>query len=664
MLRIALAATLALFASGCGSSPTGDCRTPIAGDAASWPAYGNDAGGSRFSPLADITPKNVGCLEKAWTYHTGELPDSHGKLNTTMASEVTPILVDETLYLCTPFNRVIALDPETGAERWVFDPKLDLSGEYGNQFVCRGVSTWLDPKREPDARCKRRIFTATNDARLIALDAADGTPCPDFGENGQIDLNPAAGRQEWRGEYQVTSPPAVSEHTVIVGSAVSDNQRTDAPSGVVRGFDVRSGKQRWAWDLRPPGFVSTPANTSDAGYALATPNSWAPMAVDTERDLVFIPTGNPSPDYFRGDTNIDYYGSSVVALDASTGSIVWNYQTVHRDLWDFDVPAQPTLFTLRRDGREIPALVQATKMGYLFVLHRETGEPLFPVEERPAPQVEVPGEKLSPTQPVPTRPPPLARQTLAPEDAWGLTPWDRGACREAFEALRFEGTFTPPTEQGTLMIPGNAGGSNWGGVAVDEKRQRLVANTQDFAWAVQLIPREEIDLDDAKSDPDRDEFSEYAPMRGTPYVMRRTMVMSPLGIPCSPPPWGQLAAVDLQSGDISWQVPLGSLRDMAPIPLPIELGVPNLGGPLLTDGGLIFIGAALDHYFRAYDADSGEEVWRARLDAGAQATPMTYRVRDGGRQFVVVAAMGYGRAGAKVDDALVAFALPHARQAP
>jgi len=651
---LALAGALS---SACGEAPSRDCAAPSGGAPTDWPSYGNDAGGSRFAALADITRENVQCLERAWTYHTVDLPNSRGEQNSELASEVTPILADGTLYLCTPFNRVIALDPATGAERWTFDPRLDMSGRYANQLVCRGVSTWLDPEAAPGARCRRRILTATNDARLFALDAADGTPCPEFGAGGSVDLNPGVGAQEWRGEYQVTSPPAVARDVVIVGAAVADNQRTDAPSGVVRAYDARTGALRWAWDLRPPDFVATPQNTSAEGFALATPNVWAPMAVDEARDLVFVPTGNPAPDYYRGDSHIDHYGSSIVALRASSGERVWHFQTVHRDLWDFDVPAQPTLFALRRDGREIPALVQTTKMGLLFVLDRETGEPLFPVEERAVPQIAVPGEKLSPTQPFPTLPPGLSRQALSPEDAFGFTPWDRRACRRRLEQLRFEGMYTPPTLEGTLILPGNAGGSNWGGVAVDEARQRLVANTQNLAWAVQLVPRESIAAERARGD--RSEYSEYAPMRGTPYVLRRTALLSPLGVPCNPPPWGQLAAVDLASGGISWQVPLGTTRDLTPLPIALALGTPTLGGPLLTESGLVFIAATMDWVLRAFDAESGKELWKGRLPTGGFATPMSYRA--GGRQFVVIAAMGYDRAGVPIDDSLIAFALPESR---
>ncbi len=619
-----------------------------------WREYGGDSGGQRFSSLADVTPDNVRCLEPAWTYRTGDLPRSGSSQY--LASEVTPILVDGTLYLCTPHNRVIALDPETGAERWSYDPEIDLGGRYANQLVCRGVTAWRDPGSAPGERCARRIFTATNDARLVSLDAADGRPCTGFGDGGTVDLNPAVGRQEWRGEYQVTSPPAVAGDAVIVGSAISDNQRTDAPSGVVRAFDTRSGALRWSWDLRPPGFVPTPENTSAAGHALATPNVWAPIAVDQERDLVFVPTGNPSPDYYRGDSQLDYYGSSVVALTASTGQVRWRFQTVHRDLWDYDVPAQPTLFELARGDERIPALVQATKMGLLFVLHRETGEPLFEVEERRVPQGPAPGESLSPTQPFPRRPPPLVRQALSAEQAFGLTPWDRGACRRRLAAMRSEGIYTPPSREGTLVVPGNTGGSNWGGVAVDEARRLVVANVQELPFAITLIPRNEVP---AKPEA---EGVELAHMRGTPYVLRREVVLSPLGVPCLSPPWGTLAAVDLVRGDIVWQVPFGTLRDFLPVPIPIRVGLPNVGGPLITASGLVFIGAAFDRYLRAFDLETGEELWRAGLPFGGQATPMTYRARDGGRQYIVIAATGYGRFDrSAVGDAIVAFALPQRR---
>jgi quinoprotein glucose dehydrogenase len=627
--------------------------TPLAAvaETTSWPSYGNDPGGTRFSPLSEITPANVTELEVAWIHNHGDVARGEG-FKTTSAFEATPILVDETLYVCTPFNRVLALDPATGLERWSYDPKVDTSADWANQLTCRGVSTWLDPTRKDGAVCRRRIYTGTVDARLIALDAKTGRPCPDFGNGGTVDLNPAVGMQLWRGEYSVTSPPAIVRGVVVVGSAVADNQRVEAPSGVVRAFDLRTGSQRWAWDLAPPGADSL-ARANGSGFTLSTPNVWAPMSVDEARDLLYVPTGNPTPDYASGQRQgLDYYGSSIVALRASTGEIVWHYQTVHHDLWDFDVPAQPTLFSLDRDGRAIPAVVQATKMGMLFFFDRETGEPLFPIDERPVPQGAPEGYITSPTQPFPRKPLPLVRQELTPDDAWGLTFWDEGACRDRFEALRFDGMYTPPSEQGTLMYPGNAGGSNWGGVAIDPTRQVLIANVQDFPWAVTLIPRK--DFPGRSGTPESG--VEFAPQTGASHGMRREPILSPLGVPCNSPPWGSLVAVDLSTGDQLWNVRLGTIEDIAPLPIPWKLGTPNLGGPLVTGGGLVFIGAAADDYLRAFDMKNGDELWKGRLPAGGQATPMTYAID--GRQYIVIAAGGYGRGPMTLGDVIVAFRLP------
>lgn len=620
---------------------------------AEWREYGGDAGGSRYSKLDEITRQNVMHLEKVWEYHTGDVSDGHGDIESTTAFEATPIVIGDTLYFPSPFNRIIALDPRTGEEKWTYDPEIDLDGDYANQLTSRGVSYWEDAGNR-DETGGTRIFAATNDARLIALDAKTGQLCSDFGEAGQIDLNKGPGEQLWQGEYQVTSPPAVAGDLVIVGSAVGDNARINAPSGVVRAYDARSGILRWSWDLAPPDAAERGLKVSQVGYVLSTPNVWAPMSVDLERDLLFVPTGNPTPDYFGGHRNgLDYYGSSVVALRASTGEVVWNYQTVHHDLWDFDVPAQPTLTHIVQDGERIPVVVQATKMGLLFVLHRETGEPVFGVEERPVPQTTVPGEYSSPTQPFPLKPPPLVPHTLTAEDAWGIYWGDKGACRERLESLYFEGPYTPPrVNEPTLMYPGNAGGSNWGGVAVDGERQILIANVMDMAWVVTLIPADEID------DVRQKGKAGISRQAGTPFGMRREMLVSPLELPCNSPPWGTLAAVDLNAGEILWQKPFGTVRDLAPVPIPVKLGVPSLGGPLITASGLIFIGASMDDYLRAFDIDTGEELWKGRLPAGGQATPMTYRLDEEGPQYVVIAAGGHGVAGTKLGDSLVAFALP------
>lgn len=638
-----------LFFYSCNSTPTIDYEGPV-GD---WVSYGGNKSGDRYAPLTQLTPENVKYLEVAWTYHTGDFSSGSKEIPSTSAFETTPILIDSTLYFPTPFNRIIALNPETGQEKWTFDPKIDLKGHYANQLICRGVSFWKE-KNCVQPPCQRRIFMATAEAELIAVDANTGKICADFGSNGRVDLTDGVGEQRFKGEYQVTSPPVIAGNFAIVGSAVSDNMRIDAPSGVLRAYDVYSGKLAWSWDLRPPVDSLRKDQLSDGGYLLGSPNVWAPMAVDEERDLVFVPTGNPAPDYYGGVRNgIDYYGSSIVALKASTGEIVWHFQTVHHDLWDFDVPAQPTLTHIPKDGKLIPAVIQATKMGLLFCLNRETGEPIYGVEERPVPQSDVPGEQTSPTQPFPIKPPPLVPHELSADDAWGPLGMS-GECEELIKELHWEGVYTPPKlGKPTLMYPGNAGGSNWGGIAADPNRHIVVANVMDMAWKVTLIPSSE--YEQARKD---NPGVEIAPQYGTPYALKREMLVSSLELPCSPPPWGSLAAVDLKTGDILWQNPLGTVRDIAPVPLKIKLGVPNLGGPIITASGLIFIAATMDDYIRAFDIHTGKQLWEARLPAGGQATPMTYRVDKSGKQYVVIAAGGHGRAGTKLGDAVVAYALP------
>jgi quinoprotein glucose dehydrogenase len=648
---------LALALTGCDKleAPTPLNIVATSGNTSDWPDYGGkDA--QHYAALDDITPDNVDKLAKVWEYHTGDVSDGTGNMKATSAFENTPLLMDGTLYLCTPFNRVIALDPASGEEKWSFDPQIDETGNFANQLVCRGVSYWTDLDSDEGAACQTRLFTATLDARLIGIDARTGKRCADFAGGGDVDLAAGVGDISWYGEYSHTSPPAVIGDVVVVGGSVGDNARMNAPSGVVRGFDARTGKLVWAWDLAPPNYRPRPDQISDEGYLKGTPNVWAPMSVDAERDLVFVPTGNPSPDYIRpGEVTLDYYGSSVVALRGATGEIVWNYQTVHNDHWDFDVPAQPTLVDIEHNGKMVPAVVQSTKMGFLFVLHRETGEPLFPIEERPVPQANLIDDTLSPTQPFPVLPAPLVPTSMTPEDAWGLTPWDKAQCRKIFNELRFEGMYTPATEEWTLMYPGNAGGTNWGGIAADPERQIVIANVMDVPWKVRLIKRE--DFDEIR----RNNSGEISTQQGTAYGMWREMLLSPWGLPCNKPPWGKLVAVDLVSGQVLWDVPFGTVRDLAPVPLPWKLGVPNIGGPLVTRGGLVFIGAAMDDYLRAFDVVTGEELWKARLPAGGQATPMSYSVTDETgrkRQFVVIAAGGHGTAGTKLGDSVIAYALP------
>ena len=651
-----IVALLLVFGISQNAQAQGRKESKTAGPPASdWPAYGRDPGGSRFSPLTQINRENVKNLKVAWIYRTGDLSDGQNARSSS-AFQCTPVLVDGTLYLVTPFNRVIALDPMTGKERWVFDPKIDLKRPYDNQLNSRGVSTWLDPQRKVGQPCRRRILLGTNDSRLIALDAATGKRCEDFGAGGDVDLARGVSVSTRNpGEYAVTSPPAIIKDLVVVGSAIGDNNRVTAPSGVVRAFDVRSGKLRWAWDPIPPTFKKS--ETSDAGYQLGTANVWSVISVDEQRDLVFLPTGNTSPDYYGGERKgSDFYSSSVVALRGSTGQVVWHFQTVHHDVWDYDIPAQPALITVRRNGRAIPAVAVATKVGHLFVLHRETGKPIFPVEERPVPQNAVEGEQLSPTQPFPVKPRALAPQSLKPDEAFGLTEADKKACREAIASYRNDGVFTPPSLQGTLVYPGDVGGMNWSGMSFDPQHSLLITNTNRLPRAVTLIPRKDLTpegMAKLRGNP----LVELARQEGTPYLMKREIILRlPLLVPCTQPPWGTLVAVDLNSGDVRWEVPLGVMPELADRPDAAKWGSLNLGGSIATAGGLVFIGAARDNYLRAFNVETGAEIWKGELPAGGQATPMTYQA--GGKQFVVIAAGGHGRLPSKRGDHVVAFALP------
>ena len=626
------------------------------GPTAEWESYGSTAGGTRYSPLTQIDRGNVEHLEVAWTYHTGDVSDGEEGASATNKSsfQATPIVVEGTMYVVTGFSRVIALDPETGEERWIFDPEIDLSVRYA-EIASRGVTTWLDPEKSRAGECRRRIFLADRAARLHALDAVTGKPCSDFGTAGRVDLSEGIERHEL-GHFSVTSPPVVIGDVVITGSAIGDNQRVKEISGKVRGYDARTGELRWAWDPIPrkegdPGWEDW---SGDGTMRTGAANAWSILSVDPERDLVFVPTGSASPDFYGGERPGDNrWSSSVVALRGSTGEFVWGFQTVHHDIWDYDVASQPTLVTVRRDGREIPAVAQPTKMGLVFLLHRETGQPLFPVEERPVPQSDVPGERTSPTQPFPVKPPPLVPHQLNPEEAFGVTPWDRGKCREILESFRYEGIYTPPSTEGTLLYPSSAGGTNWGSAAFEPKEGLLVLNTSNYPHMVTLIPRKDFDSV-KKANPGK----EVSPQAGAPFGMMRETVLSPIRSICTPTPWGQLHAIDLATGEIRWQVTLGTTRDLTPLPISIKWGTPNTGGPIVTAGGLIFIGAAMDNYLRAFNIESGEELWKGRLPAGGQATPMTYRLDDDGKQYVVIAAGGHGRMGTKLGDALVAFALP------
>ena len=629
------------------------------GPTADWPEYGGNKGGTSYSALNQITTDNVDQLQVAWVYNHGDFSDGTTGDTKRTSFQARPLVADDTLFFCTPFNRIVALDPATGTERWTFDPKLRNRGGQGPYpLTCRGVAYWADPRTgtngaaDATADCATRIFSGTRDSELIAVDARSGRPCADFGTDGRVDLREGMGEApDW--EYYPTSPPLPIGDVVVTGALVADSLRTDPPSGVIRAFDARTGQLRWAWDPVPPRWKYEP-QPGGPTWQPGTPNAWSILSGDEEAGLVFIPTGNAAPDSFGGQReNLDYYASSTVALDADDGHLVWRFQTVHHDVWDYDVASQPAVFQIPGVGGGVPALAQATKMGHVFLLNRSNGRPLYPIQERPVPTDGVPGEQLSPTQPFPTHPAPLHPTDLTAEDAWGFTFIDRGNCREQLSKLRSDGLFTPPTLEGSIQYPGSAGGANWGGVSIDPARGLLFVNQIRSAAVVQLIPRADFDkLDLAKAGYP----NELYPMNGTPYGVLRRPLLSNFGAPCNPPPWGTLTAVDLLTGEKRWEVRLGTTRDQAPWPLWLSLGAPNLGGSVATAGGLVFIAATTDKFVRAFASQSGEEVWRYRLPYTGNASPITYRLQDNAKQYVVLAAGGHGWS--EPGDALMAFALP------
>ena len=631
-----------------------------------WSAHGGDEGASKYSPLDQINRDNVEDLELAWSYRTG---DGEGPIlqNGSFGLGATPILVPPeaggALVFCSAFDRAIALDPATGKERWSYDPEL-VRGIRGVQYKCRGVAQWRDEQAAADAACTFRIMLITADQRLIALDARNGEPCADFGTAGTVNMVPHIDATEPATDtnsVRTYMPPSIVSDTVILGSSVGSKfKRVDAPSGAVHGFDARSGALKWSFDPVPrnPGDPEAANWTPESLAVTGGGNVWTLMAADVERDLVFLPTSAPSPNYFGGTRPGDNrYTNSIVALKGSTGELVWHFQIVHHDVWDWDMASQPMLVDVSRNGEIIPAVVQLTKHGLVFVFNRETGESLFPIEERPVPTDGVPGDILSPTQPFPTAPPPLVPTSVSPDDAWGFTFWDRAACRRIFENLRTGEIFTPPTTQGTAIVPGMV--NNWGAGAFDPSRNLLVTNPQRFPLFVRLIPKAEVDMEAARSPMAGIPGGPPGLIAGTDYAVERgqPQVFSPFGAPCTKPPWYSLTAVDLAKGTIEWSVPLGTIDTLGPVPIPMKFGAPGMGGPIVTAGGLIFIGATSDEKFRAFDIDTGDELWMVEVPTAAMATPMTY-VADG-RQFIVVAAGGhhaYYRQ--KISDYLLAFALP------
>ena len=674
---VTIASALLVACSSLGTGQTGDV-SPASGD---WPAYGRDRGGGRFSPLAQIDRRNVAALAVAWRFSTGEAGPGY-ETGARTAFEATPLVVGGTMYFSTPLGRVFALDAATGVERWRFNPGVARVAKFGD-FASRGVSYWADRSAARGARCAARIFVATIDGRIIALDATGGGTCGAFGDGGSIDLRRSLRNAPFEyEEYEVTSPPAVVNNTIVVGSAVADNNRTEAASGEVRAFDARTGAARWSWDPIPQDSADAAYSTwvGPTAHRTGAANAWSVIAADSARDLVFVPTSSPSPDYYGGARLGDNrYANSIVAIHAATGRVAWSFQTVHHDLWDYDNASPPLLATVRRDGRDVDVVMQATKTGMLYVLDRDSGRPVFPVEERAVPRSTVPGETASPTQPFSTLPA-LSPHRLTADDAFGADSADRAACRATLASLRNEGIFTPPSVEGTLVVPSNIGGAHWGGLAYDASRHLVIVPVNEIAAAVQLIPRP---ADGAARAPGW----EYAAMRGTPYIMRRRILLSPAGVPCTRPPFGSLVAVSMATGTIAWRVPLGSPRPPAPVdagaqpaldPAPpgqvrsdltriapiadaaglASLGSPNLGGPIVTAGGVVFIAATIDQKVRAFDVETGRELWQAQLPAGGKATPMTYMVN--GRQYVAIAAGGDGAFFGKGDE-IVVFALPSPR---
>lgn len=619
-----------------------------------WHAYGRTAAGQRWSPLAQITPANVGDLKVAWTFETGDVRSDADPGETTY--EVTPLKVGNTLYLCTPHNIAIALDAETGKEIWRYDPKITQPPQESTQHLtCRGVS--YDPGRagaapgNPD--CAERIFLPTVDARLIALSARTGQVCPGFGgDDGTVDL--------WAnmpnvkpGSYYSTSPPVITDHLVVVGGAVNDNVSTEEASGVVRAFDLVTGALVWNWDSLNPNAISPIAE--GATYSVNSPNSWSVASYDPALKLIYLPMGNQPPDQYGGNRseNAERFSSSIVALNADTGRVAWVFQGVHHDLWDMDVPAQPSLVDLDIKGEKVPALVAATKQGEIFVLDRRSGKPVLPVTETPAPQGAVKGDFSAPTQPVSQLS--FMPKPLTEADMWGATPFDQLACRILFQQLNYEGRYTPPSEKGSIIYPGNFGTFNWGGVAVDPERQVVFAMPVYLAFTSQLVARPDGEsrvVTKKGAPPFNENF-------GAPFAARMGTFLSPLGLPCQAPPWGYVAGADLTTGQIVYRHVNGTVEDLSPVPLPFKMGVPGIGGPIVTRGGVAFLSGTLDYYVRAYDLATGTQLWQSRLPAGGQATPMTYWSDASQRQFLLVVAGGHGSTGTRAGDSIIAYALPN-----
>lgn len=632
-----------------GSLP-GKIKSPPPGSG-EWRHYGNDLGGTKYSPLAQINTANIGELEPAWTYHTGDFFTGNGLQN-------NPLMVGDTVYVCTSSNQVHAINAETGARRWAFNPGIDPP----MSAACRGVAYFEQPG--VDGTCAKRIISATVDARLMALDARSGRLCQDFGEGGFVDLTEGMGKV-LRDYYYVSSAPVLVRGKIIVGGNVMDGQMTGEPSGVIRGYDAVTGQFAWAWDMDRPGEHGMPPKGES--FSRGTANSWAPMSGDEELGLVYVPTGNGTPDYWGAHRSpgTEKYSSSVVAIDAETGVERWHFQTVHHDVWDYDLASQPTLIDLPIGGKKVPALLQPTKQGEIYLLDRRTGKPLSPVEERPVPKGKMAGERLSPMQPFSAGMPGFGREILSEAMMWGATPLDQLWCRIRFRQSRYEGAYTPPGMDWSVQYPGNVGGMNRGGVSVDPVNGLMVVDWLRAPIRVRLITREEANRRGIF--PSKGGAVPHVgvlnPQGGVAYgAMLDPVIMSPLAMPCLEPPYGNIAVVDLKTRKIVWQKPLGTSMDIGPLGIashiPLPMGVPSFGGSMTTGGGLIFIGGSQEKRFRALDLRTGRQLWSRRLPAGGNANPTTYISPESGRQFVVIAAGGSIVLGSGSSDQFVAYALP------
>ena len=628
---------------------------PAVSGTGEWLSYGNDTGGSRFSPLAQITPENVGRLQPVWTFHVGMgSAGRHGGL------EVTPLKVGGNLYVCNSSSDVIAIDAETGKQVWRFNANADATGiQIG---ACRGVAYYRVPGAT--GACAARIISPTLDARLVALDAETGKPCEDFGTHGHVSLLGGMGHVI-KGYYFVTSAPAVIRGKVVLGGWVSDGQYWGEPPGVVRAFDAVTGRFAWAFDPGRPDDHSEP--TGERTYTRATPNSWAPMSSDEALGLVYIPTGNATPDYYGGQRRPldDRYSSSVIALDGDTGAVRWTFQTTHHDLWDYDVPAQPSLVDLPTKDGVVKALVQATKRGEVFVLDRVTGKPLAQVAEVPVPTAgAAPGERISPTQPFSVGMPSFRGPNLREKDMWGVSPLDQLFCRIMFRRARYEGPLTPPGLTPNIVYPGFLGGTDWGGVSIDRDRNLMIINSNRVPVYAQLISRAEADRRGIRVSTHgvRSDAPGGQPQANTPYAGIIFPFLSPTLSPCNAPPYGMITAVDLVTRKVVWNRPIGTARESGPFGfashLPIPMGLPNTGGSMVTRGGVVFIAATQEKRIRALDVKTGKELWSAPLPAGGHATPASYWSDKSKRQFVVQAAGGNVTLLSGTSDAIIAYALP------